>query len=53
MRTCALAVCRMNTGLGPLAREPRAQAGKQYDAAARRPMPQKDVQHERENTFID
>ncbi|RKE36581.1 hypothetical protein B0G76_2782 [Paraburkholderia sp. BL23I1N1] len=25
----------------------------QYDAAAWLPMPQKDVQHERENAFID
>ncbi|WP_278185291.1 hypothetical protein [Paraburkholderia ginsengiterrae] len=43
----------MNTEVSLRAREPRAPAGKQVDAAALQPMPHKDVQHERENAFID
>jgi hypothetical protein len=42
-----------DTGLNRRAGDSRTRTGKQYDAAASRPMPQKDVQHERENAFID
>jgi hypothetical protein len=44
---------RIGGAVSQRACEPRAPAGKQYDAVALQPMPQKDVQHERENAFID
>ncbi|EIF31571.1 hypothetical protein BCh11DRAFT_07099 [Burkholderia sp. Ch1-1] len=49
----AVAARRVNTGVSRRACEPRVPAGRQYDAGALPPMPHKEVQHERENAFID
>jgi hypothetical protein len=49
----AVVAHRLNTGLSRRGCEPRARTGRQDDAVASQPMPQKDVQHERENAFID
>ena len=56
MKAPKLRLTRAVTGLREANRRTRTwpvRGSMQYDAAARLPMPQKDVQHERENAFID